>query len=295
MVLAVVFVSIVAVGLLAGLVTTWRRAGSAEAELAAARTRATELEGASTEADEAHRRALAALEGEREEATAEAAAARAAAADAEARVAEAERAASTATEAARRAGEALGAARGALGGATAEGLWVLEARRVERRWRQLEAAGADRSPFDGRADPARIAAEVIVGASREESGSAFVLQWAVDGPVPPSRALAVVRVVEELVAGLGPIVDGGSIRVGVGIDGEGFELRARTEPRVALPAELASALALLGAEVADEGEVADEAVGDDDGGGGDGDDDGGDGDGDDPTAEAGPATVIRLG
>jgi hypothetical protein len=256
MVVAVVVVSIVAVGLLVGLVATRARLGRLGQELAdssaAAEQARIEADGAA-EALAASTAEAAAAQARADEA---AAAAQAALTEAGAEVEAAETArdeAAARADEARAAADALAAAGGTLDGATADGLWVLEARRVERRWRQIEAAGIERSPFDGRADPAWVATQVVLEASREEAGTAFELRWAVASPPSPARALALVRVVEELAAGLGPLVDSGVVTVADRPDGEAptgaIELRLETDPPVPLPAELAVALAVLGAQV----------------------------------------------
>ncbi len=125
----------------------------------------------------------------------------------------------------------------------AGGLWVLEALRLERRWRREVAPGKG-SPFDGSLDPARVALEVLVEAAREEVGASFDLQWSVVEAVPSPAALRLTRLAEELLAEAAMATDGGDLEVESSPGG--LTLRLSTEPAFEISGELAAALEVLG-------------------------------------------------
>ncbi len=181
---------------------------------------------------------------ERDGALAAAEAAEAAEKEAEALALSAMARAESAEELAAHAEEALRQARSeAALDSRAGGLWVLEALRLERRWRR-EVAPGQGSPFDGSVDPARAALEILVEAAREEVGASFDLQWSVDEPVPSTVALRLARLTEELLAEAAMATDGGELEITSGA--AGLVLRLRTEPSFEISEELAAALGVLG-------------------------------------------------
>lgn len=142
----------------------------------------------------------------------------------------------------------LGDGGGAL--ARASALWALDARRLERLWRErVTVVPDDPSPLEG-AEPVRAAVEVLAAASREETGVVVDTSWAVVGPVPGPAAVALVRVVEELVAAARDS-DGGELVVG-STDG-GYRLELRTEPATEPDPRLAEAVGVCGGSMAVDG------------------------------------------
>lgn len=132
--------------------------------------------------------------------------------------------------------------------------WPLEARRLERLWRERVAVVLDGpSPVEGAAAVAG-ALGVVADASREETGVVVDVRWDGAPEVPDALAAPVVRVAEELVA-LARDSDGGELIVTPGAEGVGLALR--TEPLVELDAGLAAAVQALGgvATVAEDGTI----------------------------------------
>ena len=95
-----------------------------------------------------------------------------------------------------------------------EGLWALERTRTERTWRQsvsLDPSGP--GPFAGGDDPARVSIEVEAAAVREDVGSVIEVDWQVEGPIPQSDGLLLVRSAQELLARASRTVEDGVLVV----------------------------------------------------------------------------------
>lgn len=91
-------------------------------------------------------------------------------------------------------------------------LWPLEVLRARRRWVEAVSAPGVESPLDDRA-ACRQVVEVLLEAAREESGTPFVLDWALAAEPDGAIAVWVTRIVEELAAAARPF-GGGAVRVG---------------------------------------------------------------------------------
>lgn len=280
MAIALVIIAVVAVGLLAALLAGRAKQATLAAQATEAATRAAQADARVTTA-EAAREAAEVARGEAETARQEAEIARDEAAEArsaaeaqvvgvEDRVRAAQAQAAAAEQSRVEAAEALARVREvAEVHPQAGGLWVLEAMRIERRWRESVAVSLDRSPFDGTTDPARIAVGVVVDAAREEAGTSFDLVWSLDEPVSPDQALTLVRATEELITAAALSTDGGRLEVHP-LDAGGIGVRLRTNPGFTPAEELAAALVVLGATVEQEQGEAPAPVGDDEvAGGGD--------------------------
>ena len=248
-----------------------RRADAAEASASASTARADAAEAAQASADEAASIAArqadvavtAQAEAERatELAVGRAEAAEGRVADLEADAAAARQEAASAEERLAQAHERVAALESALADAArpaptegddapspAADLWPLEARRLDRLWQErVSVVPTDPPPVATGAVPVRAALAVVTEASREESGVVVELRWDDDLEVPLGRAALVVRVAEELVAAAHSS-DGGELVVGPA-EGGGVSLVLRTEPSVALPPDLLTALAALGCQL----------------------------------------------
>lgn len=245
MIVALVLAAVAAVVLAGALVVVTGRARSVRAELDGARKGLAEAESAAAEARslaEAAASAHASAESARQEASAEAEALRGKVAELEVAVAEAVGSARTSAEALRACQEALDLA---VGAGEQSGLWVLEALRLERRWRESVSTGGTASPFDGSRAPARVALEILAEAVKEESGTSFDLTWEVDGDVAPAAALRLSRGLEEVLAVASAGSDGGHVAVR-SLDDEVL-VEVVTDPALVLPPELAAALEVLSA------------------------------------------------
>lgn len=88
-----------------------------------------------------------------------------------------------------------------VGGHDPATLWALELARSERTWRQEVALHRDApSPIVGAANPLRVAVDIEAAAVREEVGTDIHVEWNLSAPVGPGLSLAVLRVVQELLA-----------------------------------------------------------------------------------------------
>lgn len=86
--------------------------------------------------------------------------------------------------------------------ANAEMLWGLEVARSERAWRNSVAINpvADPSPFETAEDPVRKAVEIEAAALREDVGALITIDWQAEAIESPARRLLVVRVAQEMLA-----------------------------------------------------------------------------------------------
>jgi hypothetical protein len=93
-------------------------------------------------------------------------------------------------------------------------LWALDLARVARRWREDVAPDPDApSPLGIAADPLRIAVDIEAAAVKESAGTAVAVEWGFEAPLGPPAALAVLRVVQEVLAAGSKAVDAGVLRV----------------------------------------------------------------------------------
>lgn len=89
----------------------------------------------------------------------------------------------------------------AVGGHDPATLWALELARSERRWRSEVSPDRNAiSPIVGAADPLPVALEIEAAGVREETGTDVRVEWNIPAPLGPGLSLAVLRVVQELLA-----------------------------------------------------------------------------------------------
>lgn len=174
--------------------------------------------------------------------------ARVAAAEQEARASQAQTTATTLrTElgAARRQADDLAGTLRAMtaGGHDPATLWALELARSERRWRSEVSPDRNAiSPIVGAADPLPVALEIEAAGVREETGTDVRVEWNIPAPLGPGLSLAVLRVVQELLAASAKEAELVVIRVGeegddllvevTAVDSDGTAVRV-TLPRIA--------------------------------------------------------------
>ncbi|MDQ3738629.1 MAG: hypothetical protein M3337_05615 [Actinomycetota bacterium] len=201
-----------------------QRATAAEKVAASAEERARVAEDARTSAEDQEREARQQARAEIDAATNDARLAAARATEAQARANGAEQratelAAATATTAVAEDGsEAGGQAAGDVGDETSSSpverakmgdgldprlMWTLEQLRSERTWRQSVAVGTETcSVFDGAEDPLLEALQVEVDALREEVGVVIDLDAELPNPVSAAGSVLMLRVAQELLAGV---------------------------------------------------------------------------------------------
>jgi hypothetical protein len=104
--------------------------------------------------------------------------------------------------------------RRATSGHDATSLWELELQRSERTWRYHVAPGLDSSsPLVDVPDQLRVAVGIEASALREESGTAVDVEWNLQRPIGPGPCLAVLRYVQEQLAGFAKRSDRVLVRV----------------------------------------------------------------------------------
>ena len=88
-----------------------------------------------------------------------------------------------------------------VGGHDPATLWALELARSERRWRSEVSPDRNAiSPIVGADNPLLVALEIEAAAAREEAGTDVRVEWNLAAPLGPGLSLAVLRVVQELLA-----------------------------------------------------------------------------------------------
>ncbi len=207
-----------------------------QSETAAARAAANEAQTA-TEAAQAE---AVAARAEAESARADAAAARQEADELRDRVSVAEGAVAELTQRVADLGEWAGA------------VLTTEIRRIDRLWRDRLSLPGEPSPLGQLGDPAAAAARVFAELSREDRGVAIDVTWSLEPMPTPELTVAVVKVVEELVAAAA-LADGASL-VAIS-DGDQISIRLDPEPPIDPPDGLVQALAGMGWALRREGDV----------------------------------------
>jgi signal transduction histidine kinase len=130
-----------------------------------------------------------------------------------------------------------------VGGHDPATLWALELARSERRWRHEVSPDRDAiSPLVGATDPLHVALDIEAAAVREEAGTDVRVEWKLPAPLGPGLSLAVLRVVQELLAATAKEAELVVIRVSVegddilvevtAVDSDGTPV-AVTLPRIA--------------------------------------------------------------
>ncbi|MCX7620255.1 MAG: hypothetical protein N2037_05345 [Acidimicrobiales bacterium] len=128
-------------------------------------------------------------------------------------------------------------------GEWAAAVLAIEMRRIDRLWRDRLSLPGEPSPLERFDDPAAAAAMVFAELSREDRGVAIDVTWTLESMPTPELTLALIKVVEELIAAAA-LADGGTM-VAAGGNGE-IVIRLDPEPPIDPPVELTAALASLG-------------------------------------------------
>lgn len=121
-------------------------------------------------------------------------------------------------------------------------LGALEALRISRLWQEHVPGPGEPLPVDTR-DEVHAALVVLAEASREESGTTVDISWQLDQAVAPGKALSIVRIAEELMAGAR---NADSLSLTLTAEDGSITVTARTDPPVTLSRQLASILETTG-------------------------------------------------
>jgi hypothetical protein len=128
-------------------------------------------------------------------------------------------------------------------GEWAAAVLAVEIRRVDRLWRERLSLPGEPSPLEQFDDPAAASARIFAELSREDRGVVVDVTWDLEPMPTPELALAVMKVVEELIAAAA-LANGGTLHA----RGSGAEIAIclAPEPPIDPPAALTSALASMG-------------------------------------------------